>query len=392
MDRLTRDDLNKLAESTGKPAVSIYIPTMKAGREVRQNEIRFNNMLAKVFDQLTERGWSSDKARKFLAQATELARNSQYWQHQSDGLAIFITPERFLSYRLPIHFDEQIYIGSRFYVAPLVPLLQQDGQFYILAVSQNVVRLFSATQFQVNEMEPAGLPTDLRSALNIDEYVQSMQQHVAEPSRGRAGGTLFHGQGGASLDVQKKDEIRQFFHVLNGALAAYLRDDHTPLVFAGVEYLFPIFKETCKHKGLIDEPVTGNPDRLRADEIHAKAWAVVEPHFHKDCDTALALYNARAGTDTVTHDIDDIIRAAKIGQIDTLLVTEEARNPRTQGDLPSDEPELAANDAAAGDLVNYAVLQTLANGGRVFVLHKNKVLTGGPIHALLRYPLALTSR
>ena len=37
MDQFTRDDLKRLVESSGEPTVSIYMPTHRAGHDVREN-------------------------------------------------------------------------------------------------------------------------------------------------------------------------------------------------------------------------------------------------------------------------------------------------------------------------------------------------------------------
>jgi hypothetical protein len=382
MDRFTREDLSRLAEANLDPALSLYMPAFRSGRDVAQNAIRFRNLMKAAAEELARYG--SDKGlQQRLAEARQRERDDVWWQQQSDGLAIFIAADRCQMYRLPLNFKEQVVVGPRFHVKPLVPLLQGDGRFFILAVSQNDVRLLEGSRYSVAELEHAGLPADLRSALNIDEYVSSMQHHASGLALGAPGSTLFHGHGGGGMDVRKEDEIQQFFHRLDTALTAFLRDERVPLVFAGVEYLFPLFRRTCKYAGLIDTPVTGNPDGLIAAELHEKAWSVVEPVFQEQSRAALRRYERLAGTNEVAHELPQILTAARQGQVDTLLI---AAGAQVNGVFDAAGGAIHP-DARAGDLLNEAAVQTLANSGEVLSLEPEQMPAKGPVVAILRYPL-----
>src|SRR5690606_13140680 len=100
------------------------------------------------------------------------------WWPQSDGVAMFVSADHIEQYRLPLAFQERVVVGPRFFVKPLLPLFQGDGRFYLLAVSQNAVRLFEASRYRISQLEPAGLPKDLQTALNIDEYFSTLGHHA----------------------------------------------------------------------------------------------------------------------------------------------------------------------------------------------------------------------
>ena len=44
-------------------------------------------------------------------------------------------------------------MAQRFQVRPLFPLLSDDGRFYVLALSQNVIRLLIGTRYHVHEVD-----------------------------------------------------------------------------------------------------------------------------------------------------------------------------------------------------------------------------------------------
>lgn len=79
--------------------------------------------------------------------AENLLRDEDFWQHQSDGLAVFLSPGSFRAHRLPSRFDEILVIADKFQIKPLLPLFNRNVKFYILALSMNEVRLFLGTEY-----------------------------------------------------------------------------------------------------------------------------------------------------------------------------------------------------------------------------------------------------
>lgn len=389
MDTFTRQNLKQLTAVDDDPALSIYMPTRRSGREVRQNPIRFKNVMKQASAQLSERAAQGDAIRRMLGKASSLEMDEDWWQHQSDGMAMFLAADHFACYRVPLSFSERVVVGKRFYVRPMIRLLQGDGRFYVLAVSQNRVRLLEGTQFAVSELDAQGLPSDLRSALNIDEYVSSLQQHSVQPhataDATMAGSMMFHGQGGSDPDIKKKDEIIQYFRRINAALSDFLDNARVPLVFAGVGYLFPLFQQACDHKALVKTPVTGNPDHWKPEQIHAEAWAIVEPSFRRDREMAWQRYLDSAHSETATDDLETIIQAACMEQIDTLLVAEDAEQWGVVDPQTGAVVSLQADAVKAEELINLAVVQTLTHGGTVYCFPRDHFDGERVAAAVLRY-------
>ncbi|QDT50706.1 hypothetical protein Pan258_47860 [Symmachiella dynata] len=381
MDSFTHHNLMQLVTHSDGVKASLYMPTVRSGREVQQNAVRFKNLIKQVKHKLDEQAVNITQIDARVDEALKLTANDQWWQHQGDGLAMFFADDLMETYRLSAEMPELVLVGQRFQITPLVRLLQGDGQFHVLAVSQNSVRLFRCTGYDITELQPAELPSDLRSALNIDEYTSTLQHHTAGASRA-SGGTIFHGQGAADLDVQKNNEISQYFQVINRALSNYFNDDRVPLVFAGVEYLFPIFRETCKHKGIYDQPVAGNPDDVSAKQLHTAAWRLVEPMFLGDRESALTQFNKFVANEKTTTKLNQIVSAAQEGAIETLLLAEDEQ----LWGLPGDSGAVASQEEIKKEeLLNYSAVQTLATGGTVYTLPKHRMPQEQRLAAILRF-------
>ncbi len=150
---LKSNRLKSLISQQGKWCVSLYMPTHRVGREQQQDPVRLKNLLAKAETNLIAKWLAQARRSSDLMQpAEELLVDKDFWQHQSDGLAMFLSNEFFVKYQLPASFKELLLITKSFHIKPLFPLLNRVGKFYILFISLNNIRLFQATADTISEI------------------------------------------------------------------------------------------------------------------------------------------------------------------------------------------------------------------------------------------------
>ena len=90
MKMLNRKELKGLVENPKGPCVSIFIPTHFKGPETQQDPIRLKNLLREAEQRLVELEIRPVEARELLAPAAALLDDADFWQHQSNGLALFM--------------------------------------------------------------------------------------------------------------------------------------------------------------------------------------------------------------------------------------------------------------------------------------------------------------
>ncbi len=381
---VTREEIRELLQTPGCPCVSIYMPTFRAGVETQQNPIRLKNLLRVIQGRLGEIDMGDAQAAELTAPLRDLLDDPTFWQLQSDGLALFRSPELFRTYRLPSSFDELAVVEKRFHLKPLFSLLHGDGRFYVLALSLKNIRLIAASRHSAEELDVPGVPRSLEEALG--ELTHQFAQFKSGP-RGRAvsRSPVFHVHGGVEDDL--KVEILSFFNLADKALLKYM-DRDAPVVLAGVEYLLPRYKETTEHPHVLDEGLTGNPDLLSADELRDAAWEIVQPYFLENRRRAAERFGELLGTGRATSRYEEILPAAHDGRIDTLFV---ARGVRLWGryDTRSREIHLQEDQAAprdvSEDLLDLAAMQTFLNSGTVYAVPQQEVPGGQAMAAIFRY-------
>jgi hypothetical protein len=384
MDLINLKTLEHKLSSHPEWAISAYMPTHRAGRETEKGPIRFKNLLSKAEEALKGKGMGPRDIEAVLRPARSLLEGSGFWQHQSDGLAMFISPDFFQLYRLPIHFEEMMVFSNHFYIKPLLPLFSNDGHFYIIALSQNEVRLLEGTRYAVDEVEVEEELPNLAEAMKYLNFTKHLQFHTGSGRVTESGdaAAMYHGH-----DPSDKDEKRlvEWFHKIDDVLPEAITNRQTPIVLAGVEYLFPLFKKASSFNNILAEGVVGNPEELRAEEIHAKAWPLIEPLFKETQEEAFTRYKDLSNTDQITTDLEETFLAAYQGRVDTLFTVKDYQ---VWGSYDSDKNEVHIHkEFSSGDedLLNLICINTLKYGGTVFVVDPGQLPAASPQAAILRF-------
>jgi hypothetical protein len=395
MDLFTQADLQPLLTKPQAHCVSLFMPTHRGGSE--EDPIRWRVHLAEAEERLVAAGLHAADASKLLGPARLLLEDVSFWKNQSDGLACFLatahpdlSPEgrtrgevfqRF--YRLPLAFAELVVVGGCFQVTPLLPLLSRNGRFYILALSQNAVRLLQGTRQRVSEVDLRGVPRSLSEALLTHDRDEPLTFH-SRPTSGGTWGAIFSGQG-VGID-DKKDDLLRYFQRIDRGLHAVLHEEDAPLVLAAVDYLQPIYRQANTYAHLLPKGIEGNPDRLSGPDLHAQAWALVQPAFDQAQMHALDLYHRLAGTGHTAGAVKEVVPAALAGKVETLWV---AANHQCWGRFDpatGQVQERAQPQPGDEDLLNLAAVAVLKHGQTVYAVEAGQV-PGGPVAAVLHRPL-----
>jgi hypothetical protein len=382
MQIFIKNELSDLAAARPGPCISIYMPTHRVPMEIQQDRLRLKNLLRKSEDALTAQGLRSPEAKKLLEPAEKLLGHMVFWKGQQDGLAVFLAPDFERFYPLPVDFPELMVVGEQFHLKPLLKLLG-GGEFYILALSQNEVKFFQASRFSISELEVEGMPGSLAEALKYDDPQKQLQFHTGTQKTTGERAAIFHGHG-VGIDDSKSNLLR-FFQQVDRGLHPTLREEQAPLVLAGVDYLLPIYQEANSYGNLLDSGLPGNPEGLSPAELHQRAWTLVQPHFQQIREDAAAKYRQLAGTGKASHDLKEIVPAAYHGRIESLFVAVSLQawgffDPATSGIRLVEQEEPGSED-----LMDFAAIQTLMQGGQVFSLEAGEVPDGPPAAAVFRY-------
>ena len=388
MSLIARDELKVLAEVRHNQCVSIYMPTHRAGHDVQQDPIRLKNLLGQVEAQLQTMGLQPPGIAGLLAPVTNLLADLLFWQHQRDGLAIFLSPDTIHAFRLPYRFQALALVAERFHLKPLLPLLDVAGQFYVLTLSQEEIRLFEGTTYSLSEIELRNVPAGLTEFLKDGDRERHLQFHTSTRNPGGRGGNrpaVFHGHG--VIESNARDDILRYFRRVDAGLQNVLREETAPLVLAAVDPLPSIYHAANTYPHLLAEGVASHPEALSVEALHAQAWAILEPYFLTVQREARDLYNHYAGTGDAraSDDIAKIVVTAYYERIANLFVASGIQQWGTFD--PQSQAVTLHNERQSGDqdLLDLAAVHTFLNRGEVYVVSPEAMPSGEPVAAIFRY-------
>ena len=382
MDVITMSDLHDLVSIESGRCVSIYMPTHPAGREGQQDVVRLKNLVTAAEKQLIASGMRGVEAREFLKPLLKLPQDGATWGKRKQGLAIFRSEQLFVNYWLATPLDEAVMVDRRFHVKRLLPAISASPQFYVLAVSRNRIRLLKATWHGVENLHPPGLPTNIKEALNLQGADRGEQVHSGmRGDLGKEAG-VFHGQGGHRDTL--KEELVEYFRIIDESLQPVLFESSWPLILAGVEYELAIFRELSNYPRIADEMLYGGFDYVEDHTLYTQALQLSQKYYDMERCRALEKYIAQADTSLASGDIEKIVIAAHQGRIDTLFADYRAE---TFGRYYPERDciEIVSQRDPTLDLVELGIAQTIQHNGTVYAATSSELPTAGPLCAIFRY-------
>ncbi len=382
MDALNIANLKELMQMTDDTSISIYLPTFKKGAETEQNSIRFRNIIRETEKQLKGKGHRKSSIDKILTPAKQLINDSDFWNHQSEGFAVFMSPNVFKYFRVPIEFSEEMYINSRFYIKPILPAINRNEKFFVLSLDRKQIRLFEGTRYGINEVELDNIPTSLEEEVEDFEFHQLT---FRTNQRGANKPQLYNGPGFGTDDARWIKDLHRFYQRIDKGIINKLGEGYPPLVLSGVEYLIPHFREVSSYSKILDKAVELNTDEMSDRELFEHSWKVAGEHFDKSKNDSIFLYEQLYDTERTSNNIVDIIPAVFSNKIQTLFV-----NPQNclWGKFDQDSYRLEIHESKQQgdeDLCDLAIMQAILHNAEVFTLNKDVFPEADPLAAIFRY-------
>lgn len=378
---LIQDDFRALEEARGTGLISIFLPTARYGPEVTQGSIRLKRLVGEARERGADAGLSPSELDERLAPVEARIGDETFWNHQKDGLALFVGPDGVEEYRVPVSFDELVTAGERFDLRPIVPAVSRGRSFYILALSQKKVRLLEASIAAAQEIPLDDVPTSLEDAVGHDWAEESLQFRAGHTGGPGGQNATYHGHGDSG---DRKDEIRKFLHLVDRGLGDHLEDRSAPIVVAAVDYLIPMFRQLSK-LNVVEEGVEGSPDRLSVDELHEKAIDVVRPHLERKDRELLNRLEETLHTEKAVAGLDDVLRTGTEARIATLFLNPHAsiwgRMTNAHGAYELHEERNGSSE----DLLDRALRLAHDAGAEVVPVSNGALPDEAPVAALLHH-------
>lgn len=361
----TDAELRTLAATRDLHCVSMYVPTGTRAAEAEKGRIELGNQLATAIAQLEEVGASTSDIAAIRQAVEDLIADSMFWSYQSTSLAVLVTVDRLQAYRVPNRLSATVQVSDRFHLKPLLRAVSFPQAAFVLALSQNAVRLIEVTiDGSADDVAIADLPTDASRIF---------------ATRGEKGSVRLIGAEG------EKTLLGHYARRVDDAIRPTLNGLHVPLILAATEPLASIFRSTTRYDAVADEVIRGNPETMSADELAAATRPILDGLYAAATARLGEQVSDAIGSGSGSGDLSDLARAATYGAISTLMVDID---PVVPGFL--DEQSGAITFSDRDDAVDYGIVDEIARralltGARVVAVRADEVPGGGHAAGIMRF-------
>ncbi|MEO9595338.1 hypothetical protein [Rhodopirellula bahusiensis] len=371
----TKTQLTELLEHEQGDCVSILMGTYQAGRDTNQNPIRFKNLVQQAIQQAKQ---ADSELVPRLVELAKLEHDSTFWQHQSAGLAIYLSGEYEEHVLLSHDPGESVSFGPEFNVRSIASVACGETNLLTLALSWERARLFRSDGHTTMEIQDEIFP------LTMDELVterdpEKQLQYSSHESFGNGGSetVMYHGHGNGEGKIEA--DRRNYLSRVGEYVAKRLYNTDQQLVAIATEEVAGHFDAAAESVELT-QCIHVSPDGLTDSQLTARITAFAREHNQHNDDVMTERLQSSIASNLGSVDIKDVVRAAATGRVSTLIV-----EPKQAifGNYDATTQDVTLDDNSRIDLVNKAVRLTLQAGGTVRGLQNNA--STNPLAAIYRY-------
>lgn len=382
MNILANDYSTVLLGNYDAPCLSLYQRTHRQHPDKAQDTIRFRNLVKELGESLRQK-YPAHEMQELLQPFDELAADRDFWNHATEGLALFSAPGLFRVYPLQRPVVNLAVVADSFLTKPLIRIIQSADRYHILGLSRHAFKLFEGNRDALGELAP------------IDDVPQTAPELLEKILGGKERSDRVYGPAGVGsmtrhdTDIKQesiKKDTKQFFRAVDEAV----REHHSqpsglPLILAGLPEHHKLFREVSRNPALMQHAIDVNPDAISLQALRDRAWQVVLPNYLDRLAGLVEKFGVATAGGHGTDVLTDIAAAASAGRIATLLIEADrvipgridaATGALIDGDLKN--PEM-------GDLLDDCGERVLKARGDVVIVPAERMPTQTGAAAIYRY-------
>ncbi|MFP4425339.1 MAG: hypothetical protein ACLFPP_02690 [Spirochaetaceae bacterium] len=376
---VTKKGLNYLARHDGGPAISIYMPLQTPSAKAsgkQENMIRLKNLVRRIEERSREYLLEHPKAGEQLSALVQPLREAReagdaFWDAQARGAALFFAPGIAKVLSLQHEVSEAVYIDSRFHLKPLIAAYTGSSRFYLLSLDMHNVTLYLGNGASIQEIPFKNGPPELPEILKEFSFERTL-------NRAPGNGAIYVGHAGGEENLTP--HIVEFLEGVDRSVRETIGTTDLPLLLAGTENVVGHFRSHTKIKSLLEEYVHGSPRAMSPQELHDRAWRIIERVQEKEVSEEIRTVAEAIESDQGARELSDICRTAYEGRLQILLVAEDAE---ARGSFDPERELLHISDTGE-DILDLAAHYAWTRGTRVYAVPRSEIpggrLAAGVVH------------
>lgn len=368
---LTKDYLNNLQQKQGQALVSILAPMERVFPASDKNPILMKNLIKETNQKLSS-NYDPVRAKSLMEKIEGLETGIDYTQ-TGEGIALFVSDDTADVVHLPFAPREQVVVGTSFQTRDLLMAYHKTPQYLLLSVTLEHVRLFRGFGKKLEEIKNDHFPAAYAGPARTEPLSKITRQDI---------------------DYEELEDVKIFLRSVDDNLFELVREGKTPLFIVGEKEYISFFKTQNKSGKYIAGEKAENYAHRGPSEIVEELYPIVMEHMGREKQKQLDLLQESVGYGRYAKGIDDVWKAAKLGQVLTLFVEENfscSARVKTSNELELElyEEESALRANWHHDIVDDVIELVQQMDGSVFFAEDGQLKNNNHkgIAAILRYSL-----
>ncbi|WP_028273776.1 hypothetical protein [Atopococcus tabaci] len=341
-----------------------------------RDRIQFDNLLKEAEEKVCNK-YDEKLCEQLLAQIKDLRDQPDFWGVGDGSYVIYATPEEVYYYRLDIPVKDEVMVGDKPNVLPLIENFQYVTYYHLLALTKEKFKLFNGRRYSLEEIDLSqdeDAPTDLNKALG-DELTGG---ELNSAGYGAGGGHVYHGHN--ETNAEKEIDMENYFRVVDKYVwEHYSKPTELPLVVFALPENQAEFRKLSKNKYLDEVTIEHSPAQASNKEIQEKTAETIREIVDKRHRDLIARFEETAPKFKLDAQYEDLAFSSVQGKIDYLLVEKGYEVPG------SIDENGQYTEGPVDGYVNQLAWNVLRANGKVYVLETEDMPSSVHIAAVLRY-------
>lgn len=319
-----KEEVRKLMALEEGTVLSLYQHTHRRGPDVDQGPIQFKNLMREAEEKLEphlERGVLP----RIMEKLEQIQRNTDFWRHRTEGLALFVVGEEVYTFDLPEHVQNKVYVAQVPHVLPLIEVYQKLNPHYVLELYKDKFTLYHGDGQQLEELDSEDLPKAFREL--FDDLDSESKFHAGSSAGGRSISAM-HGIRTKPEEAEKDKD--KYYHYLSNNLTPLLKDLDEPVILAGLTENIADYRQVIDDKIYADEALDKPIRDLGEDGYAQRVREILDKKYKQRVDglmESLERALANGGASTVQEEIRS---ALEMGRVESLLIRTEFKEDSRQ--------------------------------------------------------------
>ncbi|HZH85830.1 MAG TPA: hypothetical protein VFD77_00840 [Brumimicrobium sp.] len=353
--------LKELKSIVAENCITIILNTHRTMPDNQQDKILLKNLVTEAENRLVE---SIDKrvAANLIERIKELESTIDH-THNLESLILFVNEDIAEIVRLPIKVEDRVIIGDTFATRDLMRTLHLNSSYYVLVLGRDRARLIEAFNNKVIKEVGKPFPFENTQLFGLSQYEAGV------------------------ASVQSK-AMAEYYNQVDKLVNEVRKDSGLPVLISSDEANFHEYIKVADHKDTIYQIFLGGSRLEDKDSAIVKdAWEIIKAYVNDRNNKRITELETATGKGNFRSDINDIWRATKEGQIQTLFVEQGLFKPAI---LKNDEIELVSEDKSdhenyVDDILDELLELNMSFGGENVFLPKGKLDKYNGYGAITRY-------